>query len=175
MIPNELPKRKKNRLEREYYSLPGSVFLTICTHQREKILSNIVGAIHESPAVQLTQCGNIIDAVIGELQHKFPITVDQYVIMPNHIHLIITVKDCDEIRTIRESPLQKRSIISRVVGYLKMNATKRIHTFMSGMIFQRSFFDHVIRSMREYEEIAQYIAKNPQTWREDSLYRENGK
>ena len=170
MTPNELPKRKKHRLEREYYSLSGSVFLTICTHQREKILSDVVGAIHESPAVQLTRCGKIVNAVIGELQNKFPLTVDQYVIMPNHIHLIVTVKDCDEIRAIRESPLQKRSIISRVVGYLKMNATKQIHSFMSGAIFQRSFYDHVIRNEHEYAEISKYIAKNPQTWREDSLY-----
>ena len=174
-MPNELPKRKKNRLEREYYSLPGSVFLTICTHQRKKILSNIVGAIHESPAVQLTRCGKMIDTLIGELQRKFPITVDQYVIMPNHIHLIITVKDCDEVRAIRESPLQKRSIISQVVGYLKMNATKQIHTFMSGVIFQRSFFDHVIRNEQEYAEISKYVAKNPQTWHEDSLYCEGNK
>ncbi|MBR2011131.1 MAG: transposase [Clostridia bacterium] len=111
-----------------------------------------------------------MNAVIGELQNKFPLTVDQYVIMPNHIHLIVTVKDCDEIRAIRESPLQKRSIISRVVGYLKMNATKQIHSFMSGAIFQRSFYDHVIRNEHEYAEISKYIAKNPQTWREDSLY-----
>ena len=167
---SDLPQRKRNRLEQEYYSLTGSFFLTICTHKRQKILSNIVGAIHESPAVNLTPCGQIVDRIVQELPDRFPLTVDHYVIMPNHIHLIITLKDCDEIRAIRESPLPKRSMISKVVGYLKMNATKQIHTLTSGAIFQRSFYDHVIRNGREYEEISQYVAQNPQNWQTDSLY-----
>ena len=92
--------------------------------------------------------------------------------MPNHIHLIILIND-DQIRAIHESPLQRRSVISKVIGYIKMNATKEIHRrYGQKTIWQRGFHDHIIRNRADYEKIAKYIYDNPSKWQDDCLYIE---
>ena len=75
------------------------------------------------------------------------------------------------VRAIHESPLRGRSIISKTVGYIKMNASKEIHDKFGDMpVWQRSFHDHVIRDRRDYEKIAKYINKNPLKWQHDCFY-----
>ncbi|MBO4733288.1 MAG: transposase, partial [Clostridia bacterium] len=71
-------------------------------------------------------------------------------------------------RSIRESTLRtksKRSILSKVIGYLKMNTTKEIHkTGYNGIVFQRSYYDHILRGKDDYNEIYEYIENNPTKW-----------
>ncbi len=104
------------------------------------------------------------------------VNVNRYIIMPNHIHMIITIREdraIDDERAIHESPLQQtRSLISKIVGYLKMNATKRIREQSIGIyaVWQRSYHDHIIRSEDEYRRIRQYIDENPAKWREDRYF-----
>ena len=160
------------------YSSPGAYFITICTHNRRCILSEIsVGAIHESPeiSVLLKEPGRCVQSAIEQLPTRFPgLLVDQYVIMPNHVHLLLRI---EEERAIRESPLQsdgKRSLIDKAVGYLKMNSSRIIHqTETSLSVWQRSYYDHVIRGERDYWEILQYIETNPLRWCEDRFFCED--
>ena len=79
---------------------------------------------------------------------------------------------CISVGAIRESPLQKRALLPQIVGYLKMNTSKRIHTQTSAAdpIFQRSYHDHIIRGDADYDKIARYIAENPVRWQEDCFY-----
>ena len=87
--------------------------------------------------------------------------------MPNHIHIIAIIDE----RSIRESTLQKRSVISNAIGYLKMNASRDIHkNGFIGDIWQRSFYDHIIRDENDYLKIWNYIDTNPQKWNEDCFY-----
>lgn len=166
----ELPKRKPNRLDRHYYSLAGAFFVTICTHNRKPTLST-VGAIHESPETKLTPYGKIVADLIGELPNRFDIKIDQYVIMPNHIHMIVSITQRAEQRALREAPLQARSILAKVIGYLKMNSSKRIHQLgESDKIWQRSYHDHIIRDRHDYRKIAAYVAENPARWHEDCFF-----
>ena len=165
----ELPKRKPTRLKEYDYSTPGKYFVTICTHNKERILSDIVGAIHESPENKLTQSGKIVKDIIDFLPNRFNVQIDNYVIMPNHIHMIITIKQNDE-RAIRELPLQ-RSVLDQVVGYLKMNASKQIHLISEYKnIWQRSFHDHIIRDETDYKKIWEYIDTNVIKWEQDCFY-----
>ena len=97
------------------YNTPGAYFITFCTHNRSNILSRIVGAIQESPVSQLTTCGVIVDEVIQSIPEHLHATIDRYVIMPNHVHLIVVIAESDVLRAIRESPLQGRSIVSKAV------------------------------------------------------------
>ena len=169
----ELPKRKRLRLENYDYSSCGAYFLTICTHNRQNMLSSVVGAIHESPVIKLTEYGKIVDNVIKNIPEHLMITVDRYVIMPNHIHLIIIIPNNEKIRAIRESPLRGRSVISKAIGYIKMNASKEIHNRLgNNTIWQRGFHDHIIRDQCDYEEISKYISENPLRWHYDKLYSE---
>ena len=177
----ELPQRKRLRLKNFDYSTPGAYFITICTHNRKCTLSRVVGAIHESPEIEihespeieLTDYGKITDETIRNIPERYKATVDRYVIMPNHIHLIIIITDDEELRAIRESPLRGRSVISKVIGYVKMNASKEIHgKYDDAVIWQRGFHDHIIRDRRDYEKIAKYIYENPIRWQYDCFFAE---
>ena len=115
----DLPKRKRNRLENWDYSSNGAYFITICTFQRETILGRVVGAIHESPAsgIELTRIGKIVRDTVETLPQKFPeIRLEKYVVMPNHVHLLLLI-DRDP-RAHRDAPLQSgRSLISQTIGF----------------------------------------------------------
>jgi REP element-mobilizing transposase RayT len=169
---NDLPVRKNIRLEDYDYSQNGAYFITVCAFEKRKLFGRIsVGAIHESPAVSLSPVGNIVMSVIQEIPLRYPsVTLDKYIVMPNHIHMLITIHE----RAIRESPLQeeKRSLISQIVGYLKMNATKQIRIQNTKIynVWQRGFYDRIIRNEKDYLEIWRYIDENPIEWEKDEYY-----
>ena len=177
----DLPNRKPTRLKSYDYSTPGAYFITVCTREKRCILSRIVkrqsesvGALHEAPAVELvlTPEGKCVRRYIEAVPSRWPMVhMDRYVIMPNHIHLLLSVESG---RAIRESPLQaggKRSLISNVIGYLKMNSSRDIHAIRpEEIVWQRSFYDHVIRGEDDYRTVAEYIDGNPMKWSEDRFY-----
>ena len=166
---NDLPKRKPTRLKNYDYNSEGAYFITICTHNRKNLFGNIVGAIHESSEMNLNSNGIIVDDYICKLDSRFELKIDKYVIMPNHIHLVVVI----EKRAIRESPLRKRSLISKAMGYLKTNASRDINkNGYNDKIWQRSFHDHIIRSEADYLSIWNYIDGNPQKWEKDCFYNE---
>lgn len=179
----EFKNRKPLRLQEYDYNTQGAYFLTFCTYNRKNTLSRIVGtvdepsfstapivgAIHESPKSELTAQGKIVETVIGNIPQLIGVTVDRYVIMPNHVHLILFIED--EPRAIHESPLRKRSAISNAIGYIKMNTSKRIHQLYGhAPVWQRGYYDHVVRNERDYVEIAKYIDENPLRWHLDCYY-----
>ena len=159
----KLPERKIIRLQNYDYSSSGAYFVTICTQNHAQILSNIVG--EGSPLPQLTTHGKITEKIILSVNQKYPtVTVDKFVIMPNHIHIIFSIKSDG-----RGDP---SPTISNVVGWLKYNITKTINQRLENeqtKIFQRSFYDHVIRDEEDYLTIWNYIDTNPHKWREDKI------
>ena len=107
------------------YSSPGLYFITICTADKKTLFSNIVGAYHDAPVqTELTEYGKIVEEIILFLPTRFKVSIENYVIMPDHIHLLLEINDYD--RAIRESPLQSRSILSSCIGFLKADATKKL-------------------------------------------------
>ena len=172
-MENGFPVRKNLRLREYDYSTPGAYFVTFCTHNRSNILSHIVGAIQESPVSRLSTCGMIVDSVIRSVPAHLPVTTDRYVIMPNHVHLIVMISELNTRQTIQESPWKGRSILSKVVGYIKMNASKAIRQQYGDVtVWQRGYHDHVIRNRDDYEMIAKYIHENPLRWKLDKFYTE---
>jgi REP element-mobilizing transposase RayT len=146
--------------------------VTICANQRSCIFSRIsVGAIHESPAIELTAIGRLVEKTIRELPDRYGIHVDRSVIMPNHVHLLVRWDAPAGERALREAPLQKRSQLSKMVGYLKMNVTKAAHVLYGyEKIWQRSYHDHVIRDEADYLKIWNYIDTNPAKWEKDCFF-----
>ena len=166
-MEKELPKRKHPRLDNYDYASAGAYFVTICAKERRNVFSTIVG--EGFPLPQLSHCGEIVDKWIGELPNKYPeISVDCYVIMPNHIHLLLVVSKNDG----RGDP---SPTIHSAMGWLKYQATKEINATRNvagEKIFQRSFYDHIIRNQSDYDEIYKYICENPLHWKLDKLYTE---
>ena len=152
----EKPIRKPNRLRDYDYGQNGAYFVTICVHNRKPILSTIVGDGSPVPKI----CGNIVEEMIHKITKRFPgVNIDKYMIMPDHIHMLISI---DNEGTGNPSPT-----IGNIIGWFKYQTTKRInllHNTMGNRIFQRSYYDHVIRNQQDYNEIWEYIANNPSKW-----------
>ena len=159
----ERPVRKHNRLIQYDYSQNGAYFITICTENRKCILSRGVGATIGRPAyARLTHNGVIVEnAIHGIDTHYESVRVDKYVIMPNHIHLLLSI-GCANGR-----PMVAPTI-SRVIQQMKGIATKQI----GYNIWQKSFHDHIIRTDSDYEMIWEYIDTNPARWETDCFYTE---
>lgn len=168
----EFLKRKSPRLKNYDYDTPGYYFVTFCTHHKRYMLSHIVGAVHEPPETKLTRQGKIVNDVIVNIPAHLDVKIDKYVIMPNHVHIIMVIEEKPNLRAIRESPLRSRSKLERAVGYIKMNASKLIHKYNDGKVWQRSFHDHIIRDEDDYQRIWQYIHTNPACWKDDCFYLE---
>ena len=170
----ELPKRKPTRLKDYDYSSEGAYFITICTKNKQKILCDIVGdGVYDIPQTNLFQYGNIADKYIQKLSSRYDnICVDKYVIMPNHIHLIIkTFKPISSERILigtSQVPSPTNAIVSKFVSLYKRYCNREIGV----NVFQRSFHDHIIRDEKDYLKIWNYIDTNPQKWGKDCFYIE---
>ena len=197
MVDNEKPNRKPTRWSSFDYNKNRVYFLTICTKNKECILSSIVpnddlkvvaeksaqsvgdGALDIPmlrdgfmPKVELTQIGKIVEKYILSTDRIENVIVDKYVIMPNHIHMIVAIKNQNLDMGMSRAPSptergvnQSRSdrsnaMIPRVVGALKRLSNAEI----GENIFQRSYYDHVIRNVDDYDETVKYILHNPRRW-----------
>jgi len=165
---DELPKRKPTRWKSFDYNSQGMYFITICTENRRNILSRIVGAdVPDGPSVELSQYGKIAEKYIRQLNDFYDnINVDRYVIMPNHIHIILFVYENGASRT--SPPTRQHSVVSRFVSTLKRFCNKEY----GENIWQRHFNDHVIRNREDYVEHLRYVCENPMRWYYDELYTE---
>ena len=154
--------RKSIRLKSFDYSSCGAYFITICTADRRNHFWNNVGATIGRPQdIQLTPYGKIVDDAINQIPKIYDsVFVDSYVIMPNHIHLILVIH-ADEHGRPMVAPT-----ISRIVAQMKGCVSKRI----GKSIWQKLFFDHIIRNKQDYEEHRKYIYENPLRWYYDELY-----
>lgn len=146
---HELPKRKRNRVDNYDYSECGAYFLTICVQDRKLLLWDTVGATCGRP-LPLSEYGQIIENEINRISSIYndTVNIDKYVIMPNHIHLIIVLQTMD----VNGRP-QVAPTICRVIQQFKGAVTKQI----GWSIWQKSFHDHIIRNNDEYGTILNTI------------------
>ena len=151
----ELPSRKNNRLCSYDYSNIGTYFVTVCTKNRQPVLWNsLVGAISDRPPIKLSKYGEIVDEAIRAISRHYPtVLVEKYAIMPDHIHLLLRIVDTDGRSLIAPT-------ISSVVRHFKGSVSKKCGT----AIWQKGFYDHIVRNYEDCEEIAVYIANNPEKW-----------
>ena len=161
-----LPKRKSNRLTDFDYSTNGCYFITICTANKQKILCNIVGCdALDAPKTLLTQQGKIVEKYIKSSNNIPQITVCKYVIMPNHIHILLKLHNSG-INGTSKAPSPTNKAIPHFVSTLK----RFVNRDCGVNIFQRSFYDHIIRDENDYLKIWNYIDTNPHKWAEDKYY-----
>ena len=149
-----MQERKHNRLCNYDYGQNGAYFIAICTKDRKQILSKIVGDGFLVPNLP----GRIAEEMIEQVMIRYPsVSVDKYVIMPDHIHLLLRIEG-----TGNPSPT-----LGNVIGWYKYQTTKRINqtdATQGLQVFQRSYYDHVIRNQQDYDSVWEYIENNPRKW-----------
>lgn len=148
----ELPKRKINRLADYDYNQNGAYFITICTQDRKPILSQIVGDGSPVPKT----AGLIAEKTIMQITEKYPsVSVEKHVIMPDHIHILLRIDN----GTGNPSPT-----LGNIIGWYKYQVTKEVNrqNYTAGeKLFQRSYYDHVIRNQQDDNAVWEYIEQNP--------------
>ena len=151
------PKRKDTRLKEYDYNTNGSYFITICVKGKECLLSHIVGGgVLDAPKIYLSDYGIIVDKQIQEMNSIYnDIQAEKYVIMPNHLHILLRVQSGSS-----RTPTPTNSLVSRFVSTLKRFTNKQF----GSNIWQRSFHDHIIRNEEDYFLHMQYIDENPSKW-----------
>ncbi len=165
-LENKPDKHRKNiRLKDFDYSSAGHYFVTIVSHKRKNIFGKISNGIME-----LNNIGMIVEKKWQEIPIHFPyIEVDSYVVMPNHVHgIIINIG----IGARHASPLQTEiQPLGVVVGSFKSAVTKYVHDlgwFINRRIWQRNYYEHIIRDEDDYQHITEYINNNPFNWENDN-------
>ena len=182
---NSFPQRKHIRLRDYDYSQNGFYFVTICTQGRKHIFGKIDIKDIQNVGQGLCPCrlspiGYIIQDELNKLSNRFKtITIDGYVIMPNHIHAIIAIKN--DIENYNEQlrqgqspcPTTEKASLYDVVGAFKSITTKRVNSYdnvSQRKIWQFRYYDNVIRNKRDYEIVTKYIQSNPAKWLQDRYY-----
>ncbi len=163
---SELPQRKTLRLHGYDYNTPGAYFLTLCTENRRCILSRIVGTgVLDGPRIELLPYGTIARKYIQQLNDFYKdVTVESYVIMPNHIHIIPLVQERGPSGT--PVPTAQNSVISRFISTFKRFCNKEC----GRNIWQYRSYDHIIRNHEDYDKHLRYVYENPFKWEQDKLY-----
>lgn len=159
-----LRKRKHPRLKEYDYSTEGAYFITVCSFRRRCVFSCVVGRGLAPAEVSLKEFGKIAEEQLLGLKERFSsVRIENYVIMPNHIHAIIRI-----IETAGASPRPTLTDIVCAFKSLTVLECKKIMNIEK--LFQDSFYEHVIRNENDLSEINDYINNNPERWEDDELF-----
>jgi REP element-mobilizing transposase RayT len=182
---------KSARLLNWNYSCSGLYFITICTHNKNKFLGKIVNG-----KMELSKSGKITEKYLTEIPKHFPeIRLDEYVLMPNHVHILFRVEtprgvprlmnQCDFVETHHDASLtikyksfyyhrialRSSQTIPLVIKQFKAAVKRECNRQKLLFTWQARFYDRVIRTEKEYWAIKQYIENNPKNWHKDVCYK----
>ena len=172
--------RKSLRLSGYDYSQPGYYFVTICSFQRQCLFGDIIDY-----SMQLNQYGEIVrEQWLQSAVIRTEIELDEFIVMPNHFHAIVII---NPVGANGHSPLPKssnkpimplmkpKSLSSLMVGF-KSSVTKQINLIRhtpGAKIWQRNYYEHIVRNKQSLNNIRQYIINNPLSWGKDQLHPDN--
>lgn len=149
--------RRSIRLKGYDYSQAGAYYITIVVWRREHIFGDIVNA-----EMQLNKFGQIVQDAWYDLPKHYPhVELDTFCIMPNHVHAIIMLND---------NPAVKRHPLSEVVRAFKSFSARRINSLRNTQgipVWQRNYYEHIIRNHEDYLSKSNYILDNPLNWEND--------
>ncbi|MBS9783239.1 MAG: transposase [Pasteurella sp.] len=159
------PQRKSIRLKHYDYHQNGLYFITICINEKKCLLGKII-----DNNVILNDAGNMVKKWYQNIETKYEdISCLDFIIMPNHIHFILHIDS--------QNDRAKDSIISIIQWFKIMTTNEYIKNVKKNnwqpfnqKLWQRSFYEHIIRNEESYQQIATYIEQNPYNWKKDKLY-----
>jgi REP element-mobilizing transposase RayT len=178
--------RKPIRLKEFDYTQPGAYFVTVVSHRRKNIFGEIIDG-----EMNLDQAGKIVEKTWQNIPMHFPNTsCEIFVVMPNHIHGIIDINNDQIVEARHASPLRSKNLKSQsvksdgvkpqslgaIIGSFKSAVTKQLHQtkiINQEKIWQRNYYEHIIRDEQDYQQIVEYILSNPFNWEFDHENPEN--
>jgi REP element-mobilizing transposase RayT len=164
MENRELSKRKSIRLKHYDYSQAGYYFVTICTENRLNLFGEVVGVddpVHP-PVMQRNKIGEIVCECWNRMNGIYQnVVTDEFCLMPNHIHGIIVIS---------ETVGQGRPTLQKIMQGFKSVTTRMCFEYGYTNIWQKSYYEHIIRNEKDLNDIREYIVNNPGKWREDEYF-----
>jgi putative transposase len=168
--------RRSIRLQSYDYGQDGAYFVTICTHER----ACLFGTVADGEMV-LNTCGCLVEEDWNNLPvWRENVELDAFVVMPNHLHGIVVIQNdrTNGVGTINRAPTGKfgtmaAGSLSSIVAAYKAGVTRRVNQLRgtpSAPVWQRNYYEHIVRDEADLGRIRSYIEANPSRWREDSLY-----
>jgi putative transposase len=158
------PQRRSLRLSNYDYSWQGAYFVTICTCDKVSLFGRIVKG-----KMDLNSFGTIVERVWKEIPGHYPgVNNELFIVMPNHVHGIIAIHDIERAGS-KPAPTQKYPL-SEIVRAFKTYSSRSINTIrnIKGIsVWQRNYYEHIIRNENDYREIGNYIINNPTKWETD--------
>ena len=181
----EIYHRRSIRLKGYDYSQPGAYFVTVCAWNKECLFGEIKGG-----EMLLNECGEIIMKCWNAIpSHFVNVGCDEFVVMPNHIHGVIFINNCrgevsspfsevvlhnskskTALQNGGETPPLRKITLGQIVAYFKYQSAKRINDIRNTQgtpVWQRNYYEHIIRDEKELQAIREYIRYNPLKWDED--------
>lgn len=160
------PNRKSIRLPHYDYSHPGMYFVTICTHQREPILGTI-----DAGYMILNAAGKFVEQTWHALPNRFPnLKTDKFTLMPNHVHAILFLETPQSSPGGASPAPTTRTSLAAVVCALKSQSAigiNKIRMTPNRPVWQRNYFEHIIRTPQSLDDLRRYIQANPAKWPTD--------
>ena len=155
-VPTKLPSRRRMRLPHYDYASPGGYFITICTRNRSCLLGEVIdGRMHSY------ETGRIVRTCWLDLPNHYPgVVLDTFVVMPNHIHGLFFIEE----RPLSDHALPE--IIRAFKSFSARRANEACHT-QGRSLWQRGYFDRIIRGTISLEKTREYISNNPLRWHLD--------
>lgn len=176
-----LHRRHSIRLPGYDYSRPGAYFITICTYNKESLFGLVTGG-----KMVLNDYGLLVEGEWKRIPNRFPlILLGAFMIMPNHFHGIITYMDISHVGARQgaeitsgscsfASPLPANPPLGVVVGAFKSTSARIINGLRQTPgfpVWQRNYYEHIIRDDESYLQIAEYILTNPERWEFDDMFQ----
>ena len=166
-MTNDPVRRRSIRIKDYDYGHIGAYFVTICAHQRIRLFGDVVDG-----AMRLNRLGEIVRETWEGLPAHYPnVELDSFVVMPNHIHMVIKIVGAGFKPALMSD--KKPYILPEIVRALKTFSARRINEYRvspGAPVWQRNYYEHVIRNEKSLNKIREYIANNPMQWEFD---REN--
>ena len=187
----EIHHRNSIRLKGYDYSQEGGYYLTIVTYGRQVLFGAVVGG-----KMRVNAMGKIVQECWGEIPDHFPnVGVDDFVVMPNHVHGILFIHENNRAATysiplagartrrgtIYRAPTKTEQFgkptagsLPTIVRTFKATVTRRAgRELSSSNIWQRNYYEHILRDQADYERVASYILDNPLDWDQDEENPQN--
>ena len=174
----EIHHRRSIRLKRHDYSHAGAYFVTVCSQYRECLFGNVVDG-----EMILNDAGKMVRDVWHELPSRFPlIQLDSFIVMPNHVHAIINIvgaalalpqKHAERKMGAASGAPITLAIVIRALKSISSIRVNRLLSRQGQSLWQRNYYEHIIRNDRDLFQIRQYIDSNPAKWEEDENHPGN--